>query len=528
MGLLKLFINIFFRLNMHQLIFERDKIYPYPWYFADEALTCDIKKIFGRKINKIILEFKDGRFYYYGDASEFDLMGEFLLEKVKEDRKFYKVVQKNILATGKELIRFCEKIKGIDLTKVSDKKLVDLYINYAKKIKKVRIWGWVPPLIDGTVTYFLTDYVQSEFKKFMESQGKADKISRYFSILSSSEKMSEVQKEEIARLMIVGKIEKADENLINFLEKNSAKAFLDKIKKEYRELYGMIKKHAEKFVWLPYAYIGPGLNEEGVINLINDALNNEESVEEQIKNINNHYKKLPEQKRKIIKEINLSDDLKYIFGIYAFFMHLKDLRKGVYQQSYVAMDPVIKEISGRIGLTFQEAKYLTAEEIGKALLNNKNFRNIAGRRTKYCLALIENGKISFLNDSEIKKIKKSILTNRIDKNVKEIKGMTAFAGKVRGIAKIIEVVKDMPKLEEGEILISPATNPDLVPAMKKAGAFVTDTGGITCHAAIVSREMKKPCVTGTKIATKIIKDGDLIEVDADNGVVRIIKKYDQH
>jgi len=56
--------------------------------------------------------------------------------------------------------------------------------------------------------------------------------------------------------------------------------------------------------------------------------------------------------------------------------------------------------------------------------------------------------------------------------------------------------------------------------MKKAVAFVTDEGGITCHAAIISREMKKPCIIGTKIATRALKDGDLVEVDANKGVVR--------
>ncbi len=56
--------------------------------------------------------------------------------------------------------------------------------------------------------------------------------------------------------------------------------------------------------------------------------------------------------------------------------------------------------------------------------------------------------------------------------------------------------------------------------MKTAGAIVTDQGGLTCHAAIVSRELKKPCVIGTKIATAALKDGDLVWVDATNGIVR--------
>ncbi len=86
--------------------------------------------------------------------------------------------------------------------------------------------------------------------------------------------------------------------------------------------------------------------------------------------------------------------------------------------------------------------------------------------------------------------------------------MTAYPGKVTGTAKIVLLEKDVSKVQAGDILVSSATNPDLIAAMKRAAAFVTDTGGITCHAAIVSRELKKPCIIGTQHATKVIKDGD--------------------
>ena len=67
------------------------------------------------------------------------------------------------------------------------------------------------------------------------------------------------------------------------------------------------------------------------------------------------------------------------------------------------------------------------------------------------------------------------------------------------------------------------TFPSFVVAMKKASAFVTDEGGITCHAAIIARELKKPCIIGTKNATQVLHDGDLVEVDANKGIVKIIK-----
>lgn len=70
------------------------------------------------------------------------------------------------------------------------------------------------------------------------------------------------------------------------------------------------------------------------------------------------------------------------------------------------------------------------------------------------------------------------------------------------------------------ILVAVTTHPDYVPAMRKAVAIITDEGGITSHAAIVSREFCIPCIVGTKMATKILNDGDLVEVDANNGVVK--------
>lgn len=103
-----------------------------------------------------------------------------------------------------------------------------------------------------------------------------------------------------------------------------------------------------------------------------------------------------------------------------------------------------------------------------------------------------------------------------------VKGQVAFKGKCQGIVRVLRRRDQIAKVKEGDIIVSPMTTPDLLPAMEKAAAFVTDEGGITCHAAIVAREMKKPCVIGTKVATQVFKDGDVVEVDANIGVVKII------
>ena len=101
-------------------------------------------------------------------------------------------------------------------------------------------------------------------------------------------------------------------------------------------------------------------------------------------------------------------------------------------------------------------------------------------------------------------------------------GSPAYGGHVKGIVRIIKRKDEVDKIQEGEILISDMTTPDFLPAMKKAAAFVTDEGGVTCHAAITAREMKKPCIVGTNIATQMFKNGDIVEVNADKGIVKKI------
>lgn len=103
-----------------------------------------------------------------------------------------------------------------------------------------------------------------------------------------------------------------------------------------------------------------------------------------------------------------------------------------------------------------------------------------------------------------------------------IKGQIANKGKVTGMVRVVLDPHDDKGFLRGDILVTGMTRPEFVPLMRQAGAVVTNEGGITCHAAIVSRELNIPCIIGTKIATRVLKDGDRVEVDADNGIVRIL------
>lgn len=147
-----------------------------------------------------------------------------------------------------------------------------------------------------------------------------------------------------------------------------------------------------------------------------------------------------------------------------------------------------------------------------------NFKYVSlPRRDNFCFEMDEKGLLFFEN------IKKKNTNHNLKITNKEISGLVANRGVKRGIAKVILDFADFKKIDSGDVLVTQMSTPDFLPVMKKACAFVTDIGGITSHAGIVAREMDKPCIVGTKIATKVFKDGDLVEVDANKGIVKKIK-----
>lgn len=101
-------------------------------------------------------------------------------------------------------------------------------------------------------------------------------------------------------------------------------------------------------------------------------------------------------------------------------------------------------------------------------------------------------------------------------------GQIACRGVARGVARIVISSADFAKVDKGDVVVASMTRPEFAPVLHKCSAIVTNEGGVTCHAAIVSRELRIPCIIGTKIATRVLKDDDMIEVDAERGVVKII------
>ncbi len=220
-----------------------------------------------------------------------------------------------------------------------------------------------------------------------------------------------------------------------------------------------------------------------------------------------HFKAEPKKDKEFIHPL-IPKELKELAEVAQELVYFRTLRTDVlYELMWIAR-PVLTEIAKSFGLTFDELRDYSALDLMEGKIEKYEYEKFTG---------ISYGK-------EFALFHEPILLEKDHGEHTELKGAVAFKGIVSGIVKIVMSADEIDKVERGDVLVAPTTAPSFIFGMEKAAAFVTDEGGITSHAAIVSREMKKPCIIGTKIATKVLKDGDLVEVDAEKGIVKVLRR----
>jgi phosphohistidine swiveling domain-containing protein len=215
------------------------------------------------------------------------------------------------------------------------------------------------------------------------------------------------------------------------------------------------------------------------------------------------------------------------------YVNIRTERIEIYQQALVGLRDFLKKFVAVVKKDFSWFSYwdaisLTPQEIilylEQGVLPKKEL--LKKRVNRQTILFSPNSEKDIHNifiyqkDWVIKIIKKY---STISSNSQEIKGVAISGGIIKGKIRLILSPKDFSKFKAGEILVTHYTSPAFMMLIKKASAIITDEGGVTSHAAIISRELKTPCVVGTKIATKVLHDGDSVEVDANKGLIKILK-----
>lgn len=287
-----------------------------------------------------------------------------------------------------------------------------------------------------------------------------------------------------------------------------------------------LDEHVEAFGWLGYGTVGPAWGREYFLDILGSFLRQEVDPDKMLREIDTKRKDLGKRQQALSKELGISSDYARAFQFARDLVFTKGTRKDSMFHSYCIIENLFREIGSRRYLSVRQVRYLYPEEF-KSLLLSKNFQTaVLNERHRFSLfySSASPAHSRRLEGEAARRFLSSLSIIREEiGDVSILQGDCASPGRVRGQAKVINAPAEMVKMNVGDVLVSIATTPDLVPAIKKASAIVTDVGGITCHAAIISRELGIPCVVGTRIATKVVKDGTVLDVNATHGKINIIK-----
>ena len=288
-----------------------------------------------------------------------------------------------------------------------------------------------------------------------------------------------------------------------------------------RELSTLLEKHVAKWFWIENNYRSRKRLDSAYFETKMNSLTNEELKTGLLE----EKKRLEELRRKkldVCRARSLGRKTENLLEIVDALAWLQDTRKKMNIAAAHAWFEVRDEITRRTRLSEDEANYLKAWEVEAALRNEVDAK-LLQQRKQDGMALISIGtrlfELEAREASEIERVYASTPATAT-----EVRGTVASKGKAVGPAILLLNLHAMPRVQRGDVIVANQTTPEYVPVLKKAAAIVTDQGGLTCHAAIVSRELGVPCIIGTKNATKIFRDGDLIEVDAIKGVAKIIRR----
>lgn len=403
-----------------------------------------------------------------------------------------------------------------DLKKLSNEEL----INRLKKFVDLQSTEYAIGVALVILDFQGFSFVENNLDKILKAKVQPSAYGEYYRVFTQPiyNSFAQDQEEDLLRLTAKYYCDKQWRN--NILNKN-----IEEIGRLYPDFFKDLSEHTKKYCWVYYVYAGPAFTEQNFFDFVKDYLFRKINPTKYLLEISERKKQITTDKIKYLQILKPNEFELTILNLASKVVWAKPRRKDFQGKSYYHAEKLYKEIGRRLFLSLSQVRSCTIEMLVSGLKSGKINSNIANELYGFHICMpSENGKVKILTGKEAHALYKIIKKqhDNVDVNLKEIIGTCACPGKVKGVVKVINRVVDMEKMQYGDVLVSLATTPNIVSAMKKAIAIVTDEGGLTCHASIVSRELNIPCVIGTKFASKILKDGDVVEIDAEKGIIKIV------
>ena len=437
----------------------------------------------------IFISFKSYEYGKWADTEDLQRAMNYFKSRVEHDIRFNDGFcdrgRDRCIKVCNDLLSFCIDNCRCNYAQLSTAEIADIFRGYSEKNIAQATFRPYGTSMDDTITELLTNEIQKLGIHF-----------RYEYVVTPKDlAFTALHKNEL----VIGA--KMDCEGLNFGD---------------RTIKILIDDHLEKYSWLAtYRYIGDGWTEKDVINSIKKYLGGCQKKLDDL-NLENEMRisKLNE-----IKAIN--PIIKNILRIAQDWAYLRTYRMDVAMEGDYRLRPMFLEIGKRFGLEYNDLIYLTHKEISAKLQGDKSdfVTKIKHRKEYFSTYVVNNDEIYVFDGLENK-----FDNSAIEINSDSIIGTVAKNGRVKGAVKVIKSAQELDKINEGDIIVTPMTTIDMAIVLQKCAGIITEYGGIACHAAQLSREFNIPCIIGAETATKVLKDGNVVEIIAEGtqGIVKIV------
>lgn len=280
----------------------------------------------------------------------------------------------------------------------------------------------------------------------------------------------------------------------------------------------LLQSHAKKWHWVENSYVESlPLTADNFLQKVK-ALRHDHNLASRLKQAKSSPSKKHQQKKELIARFNLSAQLQTVIDMSERISHLTDLRKmGVLRLNHFIWE-FLRHLARASKQPLAILGWLEHTDM-LDIIQNQKWEVLKERHDRGMLIFNYKQERIFLQGEKFQQVDvRSFL--EVDKNVIVIKGQVAYKGVVSGTARVIRGRHDFNQFQDQDILITNQTTPEFLPLLKRASAIITEQGGITCHAAIVAREFKIPCIIGVADAMSILTNGSPITIDGEKGEVR--------
>lgn len=234
-------------------------------------------------------------------------------------------------------------------------------------------------------------------------------------------------------------------------------------------------------------------------------------------------KRNADRKIELLQQHHVSPFLHALIEISDDFSWWQDQRKRASFLATSIFDLFLQECARRCRIDHELLKYALPDEINAALLAGQGVTadTLRERQEQFMIVYARDG-LQMYTGEDVLRLREAMKQSEQHQAGGALHGLIANTGIAEGPVRVITSVTQIAEVQPGDVIVAVMTRPDYLPAMKKAVAIVTDEGGITCHAAIVSRELHIPCIIGTKVATKTLQNGQRVRVDANTNTITVL------